>query len=271
MNPESDPPPLLAIRDLRVVYPGKVRLFQRDPGVEAIRGLDFILGHGEILALVGESGCGKTSLARVLVGLQVATSGQVLLSTAEGSVTDLVGLPQADWKPVRRRIAMAFQDHGSALDPRLRLVDAVAEPWAIHGMGSARERRQWAEDLLVQVGLTAEHGERLPATLSGGQRQRVGIARALALQPDLLVCDEVVSALDTVVQRRILDLLARLRKQRTMAILFVTHDLAVARGFADQVAVMQNGKIVEHGPAAMVLRDPQHAFTRSLLDALPVF
>ena len=264
-------PPLLQVRNLRVVYPGKARLFQKPTEQIAISALDLEMQPGEILALVGESGCGKTTFGRVLVGLQPASSGEILLALPSGEPCNLLGLARSGWKPVRRRIAMAFQDHGSALDPRMGLGDAIAEPWAIHGLGSRKERRTWALDLLHQVGLDGSFLDRLPATLSGGQRQRVGIARAIALKPDLLICDEVVSALDAVVQRRILDLLAELRMQRQMAILFITHDLAVARGFADRVAVMCEGVIVEQGPAEQVLGSPEHSFTRSLIDALPVF
>src|SRR5262245_17432103 len=232
----------------------------RPAPVRAVDGVSFTLSKGEALGLVGESGSGKSTLARLIVGLERATSGSIRIDGREIATLDAAG-----WRPLRRRVQMVFQGPHSSLDPRQTAGAIVAEPLAIHRLFPRRERRRRALELLDAVGLAPAQAGAYPHELSGGQRQRVGIARALALAPDLLVCDEPVSALDVSIRSQILNLLHDLQQRLGLAYLFIAHDLAVVRALCSRVAVMQAGKIVEISSRDELFSRPQHATTRSML------
>ncbi len=238
----------------------------RPEPVRAVDGVSFTLARGGALGLVGESGSGKSTVARMLVGLERATSGSIRLDDRE-----LTTLAPKEWRPLRRRVQMVFQDPSSALDPRQSAAACVTEPLAIHRLGKPRWRRLRALALLESVGLAARQANLYPHEFSGGQRQRIGIARALALEPELLVCDEPVSALDVSVQAQILNLLHELQQRLGLAYLFISHDLAVVRALCPEVAVMQFGKIVESGAREELFARPQHEYTRTLLASVPRF
>ena len=257
---------LLISDSLSVRYPIRAGLFSRTSGfVTAVDDVSLSLAPGETLALVGESGCGKSTLGRVLLGLTPPTSGSV---TFNGE--NLTGFSAARWRRYRREVQLIFQDPLAALDPMQTAGAALTEPMQVHGLhGSEAARRARAVALLEQVGLQAEHFGRYPHEFSGGQRQRLCIARALALEPQVLVCDESVSALDVSVQAQVLNLLNQLKRELGLAMLFITHDLNVAWFVADRVAVMQRGRIVETGPTDPVFAAPAHEYTRALLAAVP--
>jgi oligopeptide/dipeptide ABC transporter ATP-binding protein len=256
---------LLEIRGLEKRYPIAGR---RGAALRALDGVDLDLGAGELLALVGESGSGKTTLLQLVAGLETPSAGGVRFDGRE-----LAGLGARARRRLRREIQVVFQDPYEALDPRATVGSIVAEPLAVHGLARARgEREARVAAALAAVGL--EPAERFvgrrPAELSGGQRQRVAIASALAVEPRLLLADEPVSMLDVSVRAEVLNLLARLRRERGIAVLLVTHDLATAVAVADAIAVMYLGRIVERGPARAVLARPAHPYTRALIEAHPV-
>jgi oligopeptide/dipeptide ABC transporter ATP-binding protein len=251
---ERAAPPLLAVRGLDVAY-GPVR---------ALAGVDFDLARGELLGVVGESGSGKSSLVRALAGLVPASAG-----TAVFDGVDLLALRRRAWRPLRRRIQLVFQDPGTSLDPRFRVGASVAEPLAIHRALPRAARAARVAELLGQVGLAPAFAARRPHELSGGERQRVGLARALALEPELLLLDEPVSALDVSVQAQILNLLADLRAARGFAALLVAHQLGVVRHLADRVAVLFAGRLAEDAPTDALFAAPLHPYTRALLAAAP--
>ena len=257
---------LLEARGLVKHFPvvGDGLLWRERLALHAVDGVDLAIAPGETVAVIGESGCGKTTLARVLAGLYPASAGSVLF---EGE--DLARLGRGGMRRFRRAVQMVFQDPFASLDPRMTVGSIVTEPLVIHGLGNRRERRHWVDDLLDAVGLSARDRERYPHEFSGGQRQRIGIARALALAPDLLIADEPVSALDVSIQSQILNLLRDLVGDRGLAMLFITHDLAVVDFIADRVAVMYLGVIVESGPRAAVLDTPRHPYTQALRVAVP--
>ena len=233
--------------------------------IRAVDNVSFEIARGETLGLVGESGCGKTSLVRTLLKLGPATSGRTLLDGV-----DLTNASGKDLHEMRRKMQVVFQDPYQSLNPRMRVDRLISEPWALHP-GSVPKSR-WRTEmiaLLESVGLRAEHAERYPSEFSGGQRQRLGIARALALNPSLLVCDEPVSALDVSVQAQVVNLLAKLRRERGLAMLFVAHDLAVVRHVSDRVMVMYLGKIIETGTKQSIFAAPAHPYTQALLSAVP--
>jgi peptide/nickel transport system ATP-binding protein len=264
--------PLLEVEDLVATYPvrrGIVGTLLRRPQrfVRAVDGVSFALRKGEMLALVGESGCGKTTTAQAILQLVPAVSGRV---TLDGR--DLATLSPRELQPLRRRMQMIYQDPYESLDPRFRVRQAVEEPLLIHHMGDGRAGRvQRVIGALESVELSPPelYADRYPHELSGGQRQRAAIAASLVLDPELLVADEPVSMLDVSVRAGLLGLLNRLRREREMAILMITHDLSTAAHFADRIAVMYLGRIVEQGPAIEVVRRPLHPYTRALLSVVP--
>jgi peptide/nickel transport system ATP-binding protein len=234
----------------------------------AVDDVSFEVTAGGSLGIVGESGSGKTTVAKMLVGLERPTAGRIEISGTDCSV------PAKRWRERSRRaraLQIVFQDPYSSLNPRLTVEQALTEPMLVHGIGESHaDRRERAARLLTEVGLIPDHLARYPHEFSGGQRQRICIARALALQPDLIIADESVSALDVSVQARVLDLLRALQKEFGLAYLFISHDMAVVESMADRVAVMYLGQIVEMGTTEQIFGDPQHAYTRRLLDAVPV-
>jgi peptide/nickel transport system ATP-binding protein/oligopeptide transport system ATP-binding protein len=257
--------PLLEVRDLKVHYPARGGAFGRGSPVRAVDGVSFTVGAGETVGLVGESGSGKTTVGRAIVKLAPVTSGAVRWRGEEVSA-----MGEAEFRPRRREIQMIFQDPYGSLNPRLPVEAIVGEALEIHfpGMGRAG-RRERVAGLLRQVGLQPGHMGRYPHEFSGGQRQRIGIARALAVEPRLIVCDEPVSALDVSVQAQIINLLQDLQDQLGLAYLFIGHDLGVIEHVSHRVLVMCEGRIVEQGTREEIYRRPQHAYTRRLLAAVP--
>jgi oligopeptide transport system ATP-binding protein len=231
--------------------------------VRAVDGVSFTIARGETLALVGESGCGKSTTGRLLTRLIEPTTGTVRFDNMEISEMD-----ETELRAARRRMQLVFQDAGSSFNPRMTVAALIAEPMYLAG-ASAAECRARVQELLPLVGLAAEHAERYPHEFSGGQRQRIGIARALALRPDFVVCDEPVSALDVSVQAQVINLLTRLQREFGLTYLFISHDLRVVRHVADRVAVMYLGRIVEIADKATLYKAPQHPYTRALLSAVP--
>jgi oligopeptide/dipeptide ABC transporter ATP-binding protein len=264
--------PLLEVEDLVTQYPVRRGLTERLSGqrrlwVHAVDGVSFSLARGEMLALVGESGCGKTSTAQTILRMVNSTSGAIRLNG-----TDITALSQSQMRRLRRTVQMIYQDPYESLDPRLRVQATVEEPMLVHGIGSSRaERRDLAIRALERAGLApaGQFLQRYPHELSGGQRQRVTIAAALVLGPALLLADEPVSMLDVSVRAGVLALLDGLRRDGDMGVLMITHDLSTAAHFADRIAVMYLGRIVEEGPAKDVVRNPQHPYTKALLSVVP--
>lgn len=264
--------PLVEVQGLAKVFdvspPWLNRVVERKPKalVHAVDGVSFAIERGRTLALVGESGCGKSTVARLLVGLYRATQGQVRFD-GEDIVKALAG---SSAPALRRRMQMIFQDPYASLNPRWKIMDIVAEPLREHGLiRTAAEARDRVAALLSSVGLSAADAEKFPHQFSGGQRQRVSIARALATQPEFLVCDEPTSALDVSVQAQVLNIMKDLQRERGLTFLFISHNLAVVRHVADQVGVMYLGRLVELADKASLFERPRHPYTRMLLDAIP--
>jgi oligopeptide transport system ATP-binding protein len=258
--------PLLSVQDLKQYYPVRGGVLHRTKAMcKAVDGVSFSLEEGETLGLVGESGCGKSTVAKSLVRLLKPTAGQVVFEEK-----DITRSRQHELRRLRRQMQMVFQDPAESLNPRHTVGQILEEPFVIQKIGTPAERTEWAAELLQKVGLSGDSLSRYPFEFSGGQRQRIGIARALALKPRLIVCDEPVSALDVSVQAQVLNLLLELQNEFKLAFLFIAHDLGVVQHMSDRVAVMYLGRIVELAPAAELYRNPRHAYTRALLDAIPV-
>jgi oligopeptide transport system ATP-binding protein len=259
--------PLLVVTDLVKHFPVKRGiLFDRTVDqVRAVDGISFEVGRGETLGLVGESGSGKSTACRAVLQLLEPTSGSVRFEGRE-----IAGLGRRQMRPLRREMQMIFQDPAASLNPRKRVGQIVGDPLKLHGLASGAELRRQVQELLERVGLSSEHFNRYPHEFSGGQSQRIGIARALALKPKLVICDEPVSALDVSIQAQIVNLLDDLQDELGLTYLFVAHDIGVVRHISDRIAVMHQGKIVEQGSADQVCERPQHEYTKKLLSAVPI-
>lgn len=231
--------------------------------VHAVDDVSLTIGKGEVLGLVGESGCGKSTLARIIAGIHTPTSGEALYER-----TPIMSSARQPVKTLTK-IQMIFQDPFASLDPRLRIGDTIAEGPLAHRLVTRAGAPDYVRDWLAAVGLPAESAERFPHQFSGGQRQRVAIARALAMKPDLLVCDEPIASLDVSIQAQIVNLFLKLKRELSLAMLFISHDLAVVRHISDRVAIMYLGRIVESGPTAEIYRSPRHPYTKALLDSVP--
>lgn len=263
----TTPPALLELAELCVHFPmPRTSILQRgtSPVLQAVSDVSFSISAGETLALVGESGCGKTTLGRAIVGLYAATRGAIRFKG-----NDLTHPSAPGRQGARRAIQMIFQDPYESLNPRLPVSDVITEPLVIHGLGNRAERAERARALIAQVGLPVDALNRYPHQFSGGQRQRIAIARALGPEPALIVADEPLSALDVSIQSQILNLMSELREQRGLSYLFISHDLSAVHHLADRVAVMYLGRLVEVAPRDALFASPSHPYTQALIDAIP--
>ncbi len=258
--------PLVEVANVEVHFPIRSGILLRRTGsVRAVDGISFAIQRGETLGLVGESGCGKTTTGRAMLRLIEPTAGSVKFDGQE-----VTTLGDDEMRRMRRKMQMIFQDPYGSLNPRMRVEDIVGDPLSVHGLARGAERKARVGELLEMVGLNDRLGRRYPHEFSGGQRQRIGIARALSVDPDFIVCDEPVSALDVSIQAQVLNVLTTLREKMSLTYLFIAHDLAVVRHFSDRVAVMYLGKIVEVGRPRQVYAAAGHPYTRALLSAIPV-
>ena len=255
---------ILEVRNVKKYFPVGTDFFGRPAAyLKAVDDVSFSICKGETLGLVGESGCGKSTLGRTIIRLYKPTAGEILF---DGKAVD----DRAAEQQLRRSMQMIFQDPYASLNPRMTVGDIIGEPLDIHGLASGRERAERIAALLDMVGLSPEYARRFPHEFSGGQRQRVGFARALAVNPSFIICDEPISALDVSIQAQVVNLLERLQEQLGLTYLFIAHDLAMVKHISDRVAVMYLGKIVEMASSTELYRQPQHPYTQALLSALPV-
>ena len=257
--------PILEIRDLRMYFPVHEGVFNRTARFcKAVDGVTLTLNAGETLGLVGESGCGKSTLGKCVVRLNQPTAGEIVF---EG--TDLAPLKRSALKPFRRHLQMVFQDPVESLNARHTIGEILTEPFIIHGIGNAASRKASVSALLARVGLPANAADRYPFEFSGGQRQRIGLARAIALNPRVLVCDEPVSALDVSIQSQVLNLFLELQREMGLSYIFIAHNLAVVKHVSDRIAIMYLGRVVELAPADEIYKAPRHPYTRALISAIP--
>ncbi len=256
---------LLDARNLKKFFPLGGGFLRAGQFVQAVNDVDIEIGAGKTLGLVGESGCGKSTLGRLILRLIEADAGKILF---DGQ--DVRALPRTELRSLRKRMQIIFQDPYASLNPRMTVGEAIAEPLLIHRIADAAGRTKRVDELLETVGMRPEHASRYPHEFSGGQRQRIGIARALALQPKLIVADEPVSSLDVSIQAQILNLLLELQERMGIAFLFISHDLRVVRHLSDEIAVMYLGRIVERAAAEHIYQTPQHPYTEALLSAVPI-
>ncbi len=265
-SPRHNRAPALEVRDLKKHFAVKKGLLQKTIGhVYAVDGVSFTIREGETLGLVGESGCGKSTVGRAILRLVEPTSGSIKI---EG--TEITGLSKQELRPYRREMQIIFQDPFSSLDPRMSAGDIVGEPLKVHGIGNSAERRERVAELFARVGLRQAQMDNFPHQFSGGQRQRIGIARALALNPKLIIGDEPVSALDVSIQAQVINLLMDLQQERGLGYLFISHNLAVVEHISHYIAVMYLGRIVEYADKRTLFTSPRHPYTEALLSAVPV-
>ena len=260
---------IVEIKNLKKYYPITAGIFQRVIGhIKAVDDVSFVIPRGKTVGLVGESGCGKTTISKCILRAVDPTSGEIHLNTEDGT-NNVADMREKDLRPLRREMQMIFQDPFSSLNPRMNLFDIVSEPLLLNGIKSRVERQDRVEELLSKVGLRPEYMVRFPHAFSGGQRQRIGIARALALNPSLIVCDEPVSGLDVSVQAQVINLLMDLQDELGLSYLFVSHDLSIVRQISDSIQVMYLGRLVENGTPEEIFSSPKHPYTEALISAVP--
>ena len=260
---------IIEIKNLKKYYPITAGIFQRVIGhIKAVDDVSFVIPRGKTVGLVGESGCGKTTISKCILRAVDPTSGEIHLNTEDGT-NNVADMREKDLRPLRREMQMIFQDPFSSLNPRMNLFDIVSEPLLLNGVKSRVERQDRVEELLSKVGLRPEYMVRFPHAFSGGQRQRIGIARALALNPSLIVCDEPVSGLDVSVQAQVINLLMDLQDELGLSYLFVSHDLSIVRQISDSIQVMYLGRLVENGTPDEIFSSPKHPYTEALISAVP--
>lgn len=267
--------PLLSLRDVKMHFPIRSGWFGRDVSyVKAVDGINLDVFHGETLGLVGESGCGKSTLGRCILRLYEPTAGRILwrgdTERGQSDAVDLVTLDRQQLRPYRRRLQMIFQDPFASLNPRMTVADIIAEPIRVHGLATGSAVEQRVRELMDTCGLNPRFLKRYPHEFSGGQRQRIGIARALAAEPRLIVCDEPISALDVSIQAQIMNLMDELQKELGLTYVFIAHDLSAVRHISDRIAVMYLGRLVEVADAEQLYADPRHPYTQALISAVPI-
>ena len=261
---ETPEPPIIELKNVEVTFTSRTGSLFKPNKVYAVRGVNMRIERGQTLGIVGESGCGKSTTANVMCGLQMPTKGQVFFNGKE-----VTKRSAAARRAIGRVVSVVFQDPATALNPRMHVADQLADPLRVHGIGDAASRVRRVHELISLVGLPSSALDALPGQLSGGQRQRVAIARALSIGPDAIIADEPTSALDVSVRAQILNLLTDLKRELGLAMVFISHDIQTVRYVSDRIAVMNGGKVVEEGPAAQLLADPEDPYTRKLLGAAP--
>ncbi|MBT3901530.1 MAG: ABC transporter ATP-binding protein [Pelagibacteraceae bacterium] len=262
---------VLKLKNLKVHFPVKAGVFKRTVAhVKAVDGVNIDIYRGEVLGLAGESGCGKTTLGKAILRLVEPTGGQVSYNSTDNEITELTSLTKKEMDPFRKKLQIVFQDPHSSLNPAFTIFGSLEEPLKKYGVSKRSERRKIIGDLLEAVNMHREYMDRYPHEFSGGQRQRIGIARALCIDPEIIVCDEAVSALDVSIQAQVLQLLMKLRKERNLTYLFITHDLSVTEYLCDRIAVMYLGRIVELCKAEDLYNNTLHPYSEALISAIPV-
>ena len=261
---ETPEPPIIELKNVEVTFTSRTGSLFKPNKVHAVRGVNMRIERGQTLGIVGESGCGKSTTANVMCGLQMPSAGKVFFNGKE-----VTRRSAAARRAIGRVVSVVFQDPATALNPRMHVADQLADPLRVHGIGDAASRVRRVHELISLVGLPSSALDALPGQLSGGQRQRVAIARALSIGPDAIIADEPTSALDVSVRAQILNLLTDLKRELGLAMVFISHDIQTVRYVSDRIAVMNGGKVVEEGPAAQLLADPEDPYTRKLLGAAP--